>query len=127
MAIVRLESLLALLTWFGGLAGVQNTILYFYSYSAQFEISIVSFPSTFKPFEVVVLSASQRGPGSGRGEHLDLTRRTRKIRGSVTDPTQRSGSSEALTVPFFVQKFCRSPVEAHAGNPMDGYSLSDYP
>ena len=77
----------------------------------MFVTSIAPFPSAFELFEVVVLDTGHGGLGSGRGAHLDLARQTRKIRGSVIDPTQRSRSSRVLTVPFFVQKFCKSPVE----------------
>ena len=58
------------------------------------------------------------------GEHPDLTCQTRKIRGSVTDPTQQSGSSGALTAPFSIQQFCQSPVETHTESPTDSHSVA---
>ena len=99
MAMIRLESPFALQAWFRGPADVQNTLFYYCSCSVQFETSIASFPSIFEPREVVVLDTGQSRLGSGRGEHLDLARQTRKIRGSVTDPKQRSGSSGVLEGP----------------------------
>ena len=83
---IQRESPFAPQTWFRGSAGAQNTTAYRCSYTVRFETHIAPFLGIFERFEVVALDIGQRELGSGRGEHLDLTSRTRKIRRSVTDP-----------------------------------------
>ena len=96
---------LALQTRFRGPAGVQNA-------SVRFETPIAPISSTFEPFEVVVLDTGQRGLGSGRRKHLDLTIRTRKIRGSVADPF--SNRPEVLSIT------CRNTGKNTDCHSMDG-------
>ena len=60
VVLIQREFSFAPQTWFGGLAGVQNAMLYHLSYSVRFEASVASFPSAFESFEAVVLDAGQR-------------------------------------------------------------------